>query len=119
MTAMAKQVEDFLNTSAPFDVLDKEQKLELVKHTELIYLTADNVGDLQKGKSSLFLIQNGQFTVLKHLLLPRYLNCQQFEIFLMGCAIMPFKTMLFPIVIPCGFIKGLRMLLISLPCRWT
>jgi CBS domain-containing protein len=60
---MAKQVEDFLNTSAPFDVLDKEQKLELVKHTELIYLTADNVGDLQKGKSSLFLIQNGQFSV--------------------------------------------------------
>jgi len=39
MTAMAKQVEDFLNTSAPFDVLDKEQKLELVKHTELIYVT--------------------------------------------------------------------------------
>ncbi len=63
MTAMAKQVEDFLNTSAPFDVLDKEQKLELVKHTELIYLTADNVGDLQKGKLSLFLIQNGQFSV--------------------------------------------------------
>lgn len=63
MTAMAKQVEDFLNTSAPFDVLDKEQKLELVKHTELVYLTADNVGDLQKGKSSLFLIQNGQFSV--------------------------------------------------------
>ncbi|MEC7482127.1 MAG: putative nucleotidyltransferase substrate binding domain-containing protein [Pseudomonadota bacterium] len=44
-------------------MLDKEQKLELVKHTELIYLTADNVGDLQKGKSSLFLIQNGQFSV--------------------------------------------------------
>ena len=63
MTAMAKQVEDFLNTSAPFDILDKEQKLELVKHTELIYLTADNVSDLQKGKSSLFLIQNGQFSV--------------------------------------------------------
>lgn len=63
MTAMAKQVEDFLNTSAPFDILDKEQKLELVKHTELIYLTADNVGDLQNGKSSLFLIQNGQFSV--------------------------------------------------------
>ena len=63
MTAMAKQVEDFLNTSAPFDILDKEQKLELVKHTELVYLTADNVGDLQKGKSSLFLIQNGQFSV--------------------------------------------------------
>ncbi|MCH2256448.1 MAG: DUF294 nucleotidyltransferase-like domain-containing protein [Alteromonas sp.] len=63
MTAMAKQVEDFLNTSAPFDILDKEQKLELVKQTELIYLTADNVGDLQKGKSSLFLIQNGQFSV--------------------------------------------------------
>ena len=63
MTAMAKQVEDFLNTSAPFDMLDKEQKLELVKHTELIYLTSDNVSDLQKGKSSLFLIQNGQFSV--------------------------------------------------------
>lgn len=63
MTAMAKQVEDFLNTSAPFDMLDKEQKLELVKHTELIYLTADNVGDLQKGKASFFLIQNGQFSV--------------------------------------------------------
>ncbi len=63
MTAMAKQVEDFLNTSAPFDMLDKEQKLELVKQTELIYLTADNVGDLQKGKASLFLIQNGQFSV--------------------------------------------------------
>ena len=63
MTAMAKQVEDFLNTSAPFDILDKEQKLELVKHTELVYLTADNVGDLQKGKASLFLIQNGQFSV--------------------------------------------------------
>lgn len=63
MTAMARQVEDFLNTSAPFDILDKEQKLELVKHTELVYLTADNVGDLQKGKSSLFLIQNGQFSV--------------------------------------------------------
>ena len=63
MTAMAKQVEDFLNTSAPFDMLDKEQKLELVKHTELVYLTADNVGDLQKGKASLFLIQNGQFSV--------------------------------------------------------
>lgn len=63
MTAMAKQVEDFLNTSAPFDILDKEQKLELVKHTELIYLTADNVGDLQKGEASLFLIQNGQFSV--------------------------------------------------------
>ena len=63
MTAMAKQVEDFLNTSAPFDMLNKEQKLELVKHTELIYLTADNVGDLQKGKASLFLIQNGQFSV--------------------------------------------------------
>ena len=63
MTAMAKQVEDFLNTSAPFDMLDKEQKLELVKHTELIYLTADNVGDLQKGEASLFLIQNGQFSV--------------------------------------------------------
>ncbi len=63
MTAMAKQVEDFLNTSAPFDMLDKEQKLELVKQTELIYLTADNVGDLQKGRASLFLIQNGQFSV--------------------------------------------------------
>ena len=63
MTAMAKQVDDFLNTSAPFDMLDKEQKLELVKHTELIYLTADNVGDLQKGRASLFLIQNGQFSV--------------------------------------------------------
>lgn len=63
MTAMAKQVEDFLNTSAPFDVLDKEQKLELVKHTELVYLTADNVGDLQKGEASLYLIQNGQFSV--------------------------------------------------------
>ena len=63
MTAMAKQVEDFLNTSAPFDILVKEQKLELVKHTELVYLTADNVGDLQKGKASLFLIQNGQFSV--------------------------------------------------------
>ena len=63
MTAMAKQAEDFLNTSAPFDVLDKEQKLELVKHTELVYLTADNVGDLQKGEASLYLIQNGQFSV--------------------------------------------------------
>ena len=63
MTAMAKQVEDFLNTSAPFDVLDKEQKLELVKHTELVYLTADNVSDLQKGDASLYLIQNGQFSV--------------------------------------------------------
>ena len=63
MTAMAKQVEDFLNTSAPFDMLDKEQKLELVKQTELIYLTADNVSELQKGEASLYLIQNGQFSV--------------------------------------------------------
>tara|TARA_Y100000034_G_C6897083_1_gene413815 strand:- start:1272 stop:3101 length:1830 start_codon:yes stop_codon:yes gene_type:complete len=63
MTAMAKQVEDFLNTSAPFDVLDKEQKLQLVKHTELIYLTADNVDQVLKGKVALFLIQSGQFSV--------------------------------------------------------
>ncbi|AXT39065.1 CBS domain-containing protein [Alteromonas sp. BL110] len=63
MTAMAKQVEDFLDTSAPFDSLDSEQKLKLVKHTELVYLTADNVEELQKGKASLFLIQTGQFSV--------------------------------------------------------
>ena len=63
MTAMAKQVEDFLNTSAPFDVLDKEQKLQLVKHTELIYLTADNVDQVLTGKVALFLIQSGQFSV--------------------------------------------------------
>ncbi|WP_394224394.1 DUF294 nucleotidyltransferase-like domain-containing protein [Alteromonas gracilis] len=63
MTAMAKQVEDFLDTSAPFDVLDREQKLQLIKHTQLVYLTADNVGDLKEGKASLFLIQSGQFSV--------------------------------------------------------
>lgn len=63
MTAMAKQVEDFLDTSAPFDVLDKEQKLQLVKHTELIYLTADNVDQVLTGKGALFLIQSGQFSV--------------------------------------------------------
>lgn len=63
MTAMAKQVEDFLNTSAPFDLLDDDQKLALVKHAELIYLTADNVNDVLKDRVSLFLIQSGQFSV--------------------------------------------------------
>ncbi len=63
MTAMAKQVEDFLDTSAPFDLLDKEQKLQLIKHTELIYLTADNVDQVLKDKVALFLIQSGQFSV--------------------------------------------------------
>ena len=63
MTAMAKQVEDFLNTSAPFDVLDKEQKLELVKHTELIYVTSENVSDLYQENNALFLIQGGQFSI--------------------------------------------------------
>ena len=63
MTALAKQVEDFLDTSAPFDVLNKEQKLQLIKHTQLMYLTAENVGSLLEGKASLFLIQSGQFSV--------------------------------------------------------
>ena len=63
MTAMAKQVADFLDTSAPFDKLDSEQKLQLVKHADLIYVTADNVGELQQGAPSLFLIQSGQFSV--------------------------------------------------------
>ncbi|CAB9495453.1 putative nucleotidyltransferase substrate binding domain-containing protein [Alteromonas macleodii] len=63
MTAMAKQVEDFLNASAPFDSLDKEQKQQLIKHTELIYLTADNVDQVLKDKVALFLIQSGQFSV--------------------------------------------------------
>ena len=49
MTAMAKQVEDFLNTSAPLDTLDSEQKLQLVKHADLIYVTADIVAELQQG----------------------------------------------------------------------
>ena len=63
MTAMAKQVEDFLNTSAPFELLDYDQKHALVKHTELIYLTNENVNDVFKDKVSLFLIQSGQFSV--------------------------------------------------------
>ncbi|CAI3967379.1 DUF294 nucleotidyltransferase-like domain-containing protein [Alteromonas macleodii] len=63
MTAMAKQVEDFLNTSAPFELLDNDQKHALVKHTELIYLTNENVNDVFKDKVSLFLIQSGQFSV--------------------------------------------------------
>ena len=63
MTAMAKQVEGFLNTSAPFELLDYDQKHALVKHTELIYLTNENVNDVFKDKVSLFLIQSGQFSV--------------------------------------------------------
>ena len=34
-----------------------------MKHTELIYLTTDNVNDVLKDKVSLFLIQSGQFSV--------------------------------------------------------
>jgi CBS domain-containing protein len=66
MTALAKQVEDFLDTSAPFDVLNKEQKLQLIKHTQLMYLTAENVGSLLEGKASLFLIQSGQFWLCQY-----------------------------------------------------
>ena len=62
MTAMAKQVEDFLNTSAPLDTLDSEQKLQLVKHADLIYVTADIVAELQQGAPALFIIQSGQFS---------------------------------------------------------
>lgn len=63
MTAIAKQVEDFLATSAPFDTLEQEQRTGLIKQAELVYLTADNVSQLSKNAPVLYLIQSGQFSV--------------------------------------------------------
>ncbi len=63
MTVIAKQVEDFLSTSAPFDGLETEQRAELIKHAELLYLTADNAVTLAQNSPMLYLIQSGQFSV--------------------------------------------------------
>lgn len=63
MAAIAKQVEDFLSTSAPFDVLEDEQRAHLIKGAEIIYLTADNATDLSQDAAKLYLIQSGQFSV--------------------------------------------------------
>ena len=63
MAAIAKQIEDFLATSAPFDSLDDAQRSDLIKRAELIYLTADNALELGQQSPKLYLIQSGQFSV--------------------------------------------------------
>jgi CBS domain-containing protein len=63
MAAIAKQIEDFLATSAPFDSLDDAQRSDLIKRAELIYLTADNALELSQQSPKLYLIQSGQFSV--------------------------------------------------------
>ncbi|MBF7071965.1 CBS domain-containing protein [Glaciecola sp. MH2013] len=74
MTAVPKQVADFLRESGPFDLLDDEHRLNIAKKSQLIYLTAENHDEmLQQHRHSLFLIQSGQYSVkdgegaLKHL----------------------------------------------------
>lgn len=63
MSAIAKQVEDFLATSAPFDTLDEIQRAQLIKRAELVYLTTENATALSQHAPKLYLIQSGQFSV--------------------------------------------------------
>lgn len=63
MTVIAKQVEDFLSISAPFDVLDSDTRATLIGQTDLLYLTADNASELSSSVPQLYLIQSGQFSV--------------------------------------------------------
>jgi CBS domain-containing protein len=63
MTAIAKQVEDFLSTSAPFDMLNESQRNDLIRHADLLYVTKDNTEHFKTGEPRLYLIQSGQFSV--------------------------------------------------------
>ena len=63
MTAIAKQVEDFLSTSAPFDMLNESQRNDLIRHADLIYVTEDNTKHLATSNPRLYLIQSGQFSI--------------------------------------------------------
>ena len=63
MTAIAKQVEDFLSTSAPFDMLNESMRHDLIRHADLLYVTTDNTEHFKTGEPRLYLIQSGQFSV--------------------------------------------------------
>ena len=63
MTAIAKQVEDFLSSSAPFDMLNEAQRSDLIRNADLLYVTKDNAGQFGAKESRLYLIQSGQFSV--------------------------------------------------------
>ena len=74
MAAIAKQVEDFLSTSAPFDTLKPEQRKGLIQHALLVYVTPENVSEITKASRCLFLIQSGQFSVSDKDNSPRHLS---------------------------------------------
>jgi CBS domain-containing protein len=74
MNAVPQQVTDFLQQSGPFDMLDIEQVHDIARHSNIIYLAAENQDEmLSTHKDALYLIQSGQFSVkdcdgaLKHL----------------------------------------------------
>jgi len=64
MTAIAKQVSDFLKTSAPFDVFHEDVLAPLIHHASLIYVAKDNIETVIGGEPSLYLVQSGQFSVV-------------------------------------------------------
>lgn len=63
MSAIAKQAEDFIASSAPFDTLSKEERASLIKNAELLYLNDELASKIGEGEPALFLIQSGQFSV--------------------------------------------------------
>jgi CBS domain-containing protein len=74
MTATAQQIIDFLQQEGPFGELDESVRESLAKHSQLIYLAAQNQQALiAEHKDSLFVIQTGQYAVkdcdgpIKHL----------------------------------------------------
>ncbi|WP_334016101.1 DUF294 nucleotidyltransferase-like domain-containing protein [Alteromonas sp. S167] len=64
MSAIAKQVDDFIASSAPFDTLSVDERTALIKNAELLYLTNELASNINEAGPRLYLIQSGQFSVL-------------------------------------------------------
>ena len=64
MSAIAKQVDDFIASSAPFDTLSVDERAALIKNAELLYLTNELASNINEAGQRLYLIQSGQFSVL-------------------------------------------------------
>lgn len=64
MSAIAKQVDDFIGSSAPFDTLSADERAALIKNAELLYLTNELASNINEAGQRLYLIQSGQFSVL-------------------------------------------------------
>lgn len=64
MAEIAQQVTDFLSVSAPFDTLSENEIAALIKGAELLYLNEECVAELTHNVTGLYLIQNGQYSVV-------------------------------------------------------